>query len=74
MGIAQQPTSLMVYSKRQINFVRMSVPSQQKSADSSRIEGFSNVCDSKIIDIDQVVNDVNNINVFVALSKKDNAI
>ena len=31
-------------------------------------------CESKIFDIDSVVQDMNNVNVFLALSRKQNAI
>ena len=47
---------------------------QQKDKDGKPMESVKNSCESKIIDIDQVVNDVNNMNVFLALSRKQNSI
>lgn len=47
---------------------------QQKSKDGKPVESIKNVCESKILDIDQVVNDANNMNVFLALSNEQNAI
>jgi hypothetical protein len=38
------------------------------------VENFKNACESKILDIDQVVNDVSNMNIFLALSKSQNTI
>lgn len=49
LGIQQLPQSLMINTKREINFLRLGQPKGQELNDATKVK---NACSSKIFDID----------------------